>query len=233
MALQSTVNLPGYVATSNPTTTPVRGTIYIEPSANAQRSIASSSANDTAAGTGARKVRIRYFPLALTGPMKEEVVTLNGITPVNTVATDICYIERITVEDVGSLGGNAGTITLFAGLAGAGGIVGSIAPGDNQTNWCHHYVSAGYTAFVTIIQGGNKGTSGGAITMRATPITAPARAELTVAPQLRVSPGVSASFGFDIVPLAVAGPARITLYAQQDAPQGTNTWFAGFGYYEN
>jgi len=232
MPLQAAVNQPGYVGTSGQTTTPIRGTLYVEPSANAQRSIGSSSALDTAAGTGARKVRIRYFSLDLLA-LKEEVVTLNGVTPVNTVATDICFIQNMTVEDVGSGGGNAGTISLFVGLAGAGGTVGTIAVGDNQTNWCHHYVANGYTAYVTAIQGGGKGPSSGSITIRKTPIVTPAQAELTIAPQMRVPAGGSNTFVYAIVPLAVAGPSRITLYVQQDAVSGANTWYAGFSLYEN
>lgn len=232
MPLQEAVNQPGYVGTSNQTTTPIRGTIYTEQAANAQRSIASASANDTAAGTGARKVRIRYFSLDLLA-LKDEVITLNGVTPVNTVATDICFIQNMTVEDVGSGGGNAGTISLFVAAAGVGGTIGSIAPGDNQTNWCHHYVANGYTAYVTLIQGGGKGPSSGSITLRKTPITTPAQAELTIAPQMRIPAGSSNVFGYAIIPLAVPGPARITLYAQQDAVSGANTWYAGFSLYEN
>ncbi len=232
MAPQSTFNRPGYVTTSSTVTAAIRGTPYIEPVVGAQRSIASSNVNDAAAGTGARKVRVRYLDVSLS-TLREELVTLNGVTPVNTAAADICFIESITVEDVGSVGGNVGTISLFAATGGGGGVIGSVAPGDNQTNWCHHYVPVGYTAFVTTIQGGSKGTSGGAITMRATPIVTPARAELTVAPQMRIAPGVSQTFEFNIVPLTIIGPARITLYAQQDAANGGNTWYAGFGFYEN
>jgi len=232
MALQSAINRSGYVGTSNQVTAPIRASDYTEQNANAQRSIASSSANDSAAGTGARKVRIRYFDSTLT-TIQEEIVTLNGVTPVNTIATDICFIESMTVDEVGALGGNVGNITLFVGLAGAGGAIGVILAGDNQTNWCQHYVAQGYTAFVTMIQAGNKGASSGLVSIRATPLTVPAKAELTIAKQLRVPAGNESALGFSDVPLAVVGPARIMLYVKQDAPGGVNTWYAGFGYYEN
>jgi hypothetical protein len=232
MTLQSSINRSGYVGTSNQVTTAIRASDYTEQSANAQRSIASASANDSAAGTGARKVRIRYLDSTLTA-LKEEVVTLNGATPVNTVATDICFIESMVIEDVGAVGGNVGNITLFVGLAGAGGAIGVILAGDNQTNWCQHYVAQGYTAYVTVIQADTKGASSGLVSIRATPLTAPAKAELTIAVQLRVPAGDESALGFSDVPLAVVGPARITLYVKQDAPGGVNTWYAGFGYYEN
>jgi len=218
---------------SNQVTAAIRASDYTEQSTNAQRSITSSSANDTAAGTGARKVRIKYLDSTLTA-MKEEVVTMNGVTPVNTVATDICFIESMTVEDVGALGGNVGNITLFVGLAGTGGAIGVILASDNQTNWCHHYVAQGYTTYVTVIQAGSKGASSGLVAIRKTSFVTPARAELTIAAQLRVPAGneTALTFGGD-VPLAVVGPARITLYVKQDAPGGVNTWYASFGYYEN
>ena len=60
--------------------------------------LASTSANDTAAGTGIRKVRIHY--LDADHVPHEEVVTLNGLTAVNTVATDIYRINRLHADEV-------------------------------------------------------------------------------------------------------------------------------------
>lgn len=145
-------------------------TPYVEPTTQAQRSIVSTSANDTALGTGARQVAITYMDTACTARFTE-VVTLNGLTPVNTVATDIHYIESIVVVSVGSGGYNAGTINLYTGLAGAGTVIGSIGlgavvtgRGDNQTFWAHHYVPAltkvrGYSIVVGIIASAGGGAS--------------------------------------------------------------------------
>lgn len=148
----------------------LRSTPYTEPASAAQRSVGSSSANDTSAGTGARSVVVKYFDGAGDGPF-EETVTLNGTTPVNTVATDIRFIESIRVETVGSGGANAGTITLYGSTGGAGGTIGTIAVGtvlagvgDNTTLWAHHYVPTNWEVEVATltatIQSGGSGTTG-------------------------------------------------------------------------
>jgi hypothetical protein len=131
------------------TFSPVRQTTYVEQTTNGQRSIVSTSASDTALGTGARTVIITYYDQTCTGPFTE-TVTLNGLTAVNTVATNICFIERIQVLSVGSNGSNVGTLNLYTGLNATGTIfaavgVGAIATGlgDNQTLYAHHYVNAG------------------------------------------------------------------------------------------
>ena len=118
---------------------------YTEQSSNAQRSLVSSDATDASASTGARTVRITYYDASMVGPFTE-TVTMNGTTPVNTVATDICFIEKLEVVTAGSNGGNAGTISLMSATAGGGVTVGTIVVGDNETNWCHHYVPSGKTA---------------------------------------------------------------------------------------
>lgn len=150
--------------------TVLRATTYTEPVAEDQRSIASANANDTAAGTGARTVKIVYYDNSGNGPL-EETVTLSGTTPVNTVATNIRFIELMEVVTAGSLLTNAGIITLYGATAGGGGTVGSVGVGsvvtgvgDGVTQWAHHYVAAGYTAqlatFSTGIQSGGGNTSG-------------------------------------------------------------------------
>ena len=125
----------------------VRQTTYTEQTTNAQRSLASTSANDTSAGTGARQVVISYLDQTCSGPgggvpFFTETVTLNGLTPVNTVNTNICFIERIDVLSVGSSGANVGTINLYTTTAGGGTIFASIGTGalatglgDNETLW--------------------------------------------------------------------------------------------------
>lgn len=142
---------------------PIVTTAYSEPSSAAQRSIASSSASDTAAGIGARMVKITYYDDVLNGPFTE-TVTLNGVTPVNTTATNIRFIESLVVVNVGSDGANVGTITLYTGLAGAGTVITTISVnsfntgfGDNQTFACRHYVAAGKTCRITSISSNSSG----------------------------------------------------------------------------
>lgn len=100
----------GYVTTTDSVRKSVLATTYNEPTSNAQRSISSSSADDSAAGIGARSVRITYYDQVMAGPFTEDVV-LNGLSPVNTVASNLCFIERIEVLTVGSSGNNGGVLT--------------------------------------------------------------------------------------------------------------------------
>jgi len=131
---------------------PIRATAYSPQGTNAQRSLRSSNANDTAAGTGARTVRVTYLNTSFE--LKTEDVTLNGTTAVNTVATDIAFLERMEVITVGTQGGgNVGTISIYTATAGGGSVWGSIAAGDNMTYWAHHYVPAGKTCRLVCMTG--------------------------------------------------------------------------------
>lgn len=156
----STDIAPGQVTTAATTIVEVMKTAYVEQTAQAQRSIVSSDANDTSAGLGARQITIYYIPLG-GGPLKTEVITLNGVTPVNTVNTDICYIEKMEVTSWGLIAYNVGTINLFTGLAGAGTVFGSIAPQDNRTYWAHHYNVSGKITRIVSISFGSDGNAAG------------------------------------------------------------------------
>jgi hypothetical protein len=116
----------GYISTAALTRVPVRATTLTEQTTNAQRSVVSANANDTSAGTGARTVRIKYLDQNLNGPYTE-TITLNGVTPVNTVNTNICYIESFEVLTAGSGGVNAGIISLKAATGGGGATICSIS----------------------------------------------------------------------------------------------------------
>jgi len=147
----------GDVATAALTQVSVRRTAYTEQATNAQRSIVSANAADAAAGTGARTVRITYLDQTGAGPFTE-TLTLNGTTPVNTVATNICFIEKIEVLTVGSGGVNAGIISLKAAAAGGGATIWTINAGDNQTFSAHHYVPTGKVCNITGMSCGHNGT---------------------------------------------------------------------------
>jgi hypothetical protein len=136
----------GYTSTSGTGGVIVKATTYNPQGVNAQRSIVSTSANDAAAGTGARTVTISYLNTSFQ--LLQDTVTLNGTTAVNTNATDIAFIECIIVATCGSTGGNVGTLNLKVGTAGAGATWASIATQDNQTFYCHHYVPSGVTTYI-------------------------------------------------------------------------------------
>ena len=216
----------------------IEATTYNEQSSNAQRSLASANANDTSAGTGARKVRITYFTSAGAGPLTE-IVTLNGTSPVATVATDICFIESLTVTEVGSLGANAGVITLYVNSSGGGGTIGTIgvgtivaAVGDRQTLWAHHYVPAGKIAslatFVASISS-SVGSAQGTFFLRSVPIGVANSIELQISEFLSQSGGAAVVRTLGI-PIKVTGPARVTAYV---IPTVSNTTsYASFDYLE-
>lgn len=107
----------GYVFGRNPLVQNVRcdlwegpTCLYVFPTVAQQMAVSSTSANDAAAGTGCRTVYIHY----LDGDhlVREEIVTLNGITPVNTVATNIYRINSFHCGTAGSGEAAAGAISL-------------------------------------------------------------------------------------------------------------------------
>jgi hypothetical protein len=86
-----------------------------QPSTGQGMNVVSTSASDTSNGTGVQQITIDYFtaPSGTTGWLKKsEVVTLNGVTPVPTVNTDIYRIDRVHTNRVGTNGTPLGTITV-------------------------------------------------------------------------------------------------------------------------
>jgi hypothetical protein len=220
----------GYTTSTGSALTVIRATAYTEQTTNAQRSLTSSSANDTSAGTGARTVTITYYDQNLLGPFTE-TVTMNGTANVNTVSTIICFIERIEVTTVGSQLSNVGTITLKAAAAGGGVTIGTIPAGDGVTNWCHHYVGTGKTMSLVSVIGSIKGTANGALEVHRTIPTDATRPELTIAPKMRIDSGDCDRLAFE-VPILITGPALVLIYGRSDSSSGTLDWSVGMGYYE-
>jgi hypothetical protein len=222
------------------TLAPLRATTYTEQTTNAQRSLKSTSTNDTSAGTGARQVVITYYTATMTGPFTE-TVTLNGTTAVTTTNTNICFIEKIVVSSVGSTKSNQGTISLYVNTAGTGTVIGSIGVsntvsagtvGDNQTLWSHHYVATGKIASIATNSSGTTGNQSGVTFLRSvdpTVATAP-EVQLTESIVTVAAAGSGQVFRVAGFPLKVNGPARITQYAVSN---GTNTvFYGGFEYSE-
>jgi len=213
----------GYTATAAAASKTVTATTYTAPGNNVGRSIVSASANDTAAGTGARTVKITYLDATGAGPFTE-TVTLNGLTAVNTVGTNIALIERMDVMTVGSGGGNAGTINLMTGLAGAGSVIGSIATGDNQTNWAHHYVPVGKTCYVVLMEGSATVAAGGLSVNSLNPINGNVA---QVQPDTTIRHGTTHISRPLQVPVQIVGPALIFINERPDVATAS-TVFVGF-----
>lgn len=201
----------------------VRRTAYIEQITNAQRSIVSASATDAAGGTGARTVRINYYTATFTGPFSE-TITLNGTTAVNTVATNICYIESMEVLTVGSGLTNAGIISLRAATAGGGATIGTIAAANLQTFWAHHYIATGKVCNITGISVSHNGTtvgSGGLFILRAQSLNVVDAADIQVSDSVRLY-GQASTFARDYTSaIKVPGPARIAVWVTPETASST------------
>lgn len=216
----------GYVGTSGTGGVVVRATTYSPQGANAQRSVKSSSANDTGAGTGAQQVTINYLNTAFQ--LKKEVVILNGLVAVNTVNTDIAYIESMVVSQVGSVGGNVGMISLFTSTLGTGSVWGSIAASDNQTFWAHHYVPTGVNCYITGVSASSTAAAG-SISLQRT-----GNPSSTNLPQLPAT-GTYVHAGPGTVNYQVVSPILITgpdfIFALERPTSATvSTTFASFEY---
>lgn len=223
----------GEIATSSISSFAVRKTTYTEQTTNAQRSIASSSANDTSAGTGARTIRITYLDQTGAGPFTE-TVTMNGVSNVNTANSNICYIESIEVLTTGSGLANAGTITLKAAAAGGGATVATITIGDNRTKWAHHYIPLNKTGYVSDVHASdnvNASTAGAVAYVTSRPINVSNGFEKQITAKLHYIGNVGALQANYNVPIAVTGPAMILAYVSTEATT-SNTHWVDFTYFE-
>lgn len=113
----------------------------------AQRSIKSTSANDNGSGTGARKILIAYIS-SVDGTQKYEVITLAGLTAVNTVATDIQNINGMMVISSGTGMVAAGDITLYSTTGGGGVSIAALQPGGTTTHSSTYWVPSDKTLYV-------------------------------------------------------------------------------------
>ena len=126
-----------------------QGGTYVYPASATVMKISSSSANDAAAGTGARTISIA----GLNANYNEisETVTLNGQTEVNTVNSYL-RIFRMYVTTAGSGATAAGTIYAGTGTVTSGvpaTVYGMITLTANETQMAFWTVPAGYTLYFT------------------------------------------------------------------------------------
>lgn len=135
--------------------------IYVFPTVAQQMKVVSSSANDTLAGTGIQKVLIHYLDASYNAQL--EVVSLNGTTPVATVATNILRINGIHAWQVGTVSGvAAGNIS----LTNTAGTVtyGYITLGNNTARQAIFTIPAGKTGYLNHWQSGAGASTSGHFT---------------------------------------------------------------------
>lgn len=121
-----------------------QGGTWVAPTVARVHNLASTSANDAAAGTGARTLTVN----GLNGSYVDttETVTLNGVANVATVNSYV-IIHRMIVQTAGSVGSNVGTITATAVTDATISI--AMVIGKNQTQLAIYQVPAGYTAYMS------------------------------------------------------------------------------------
>lgn len=104
------------------------GGLWIKPTFAQVHTLVSTDATDTDSNVGAHEVRVEGLDAA--NLLAEEIVALNGLTP---VPTSIAYstIFRMEVISAGTSDGNVGTITATA--VSDGTVTAQINPTNNQT----------------------------------------------------------------------------------------------------
>ena len=205
----------GSVATSATTDVPIYDKTYTEQTANGQRSLKSASANDAAAGTGVRQVRVTYYSIdgsgVVTGPFTE-LVTLNGVTAVPFVSTTCCFVEKVEAVLVGSGGVAAGDITLYANNDGTGAAIAILASGGVQTFLGHHYIASGARCRLTDIAAQGGDAAAAVVSVKRQTLPAANQAEVVIGGQWGASASVTPSVPIgDRGGLLIAGPARVRL----------------------
>jgi len=115
--------------------------------------IISSSASDTAAGTGVRTVKITYIDaLGTVGAQNTTTVTLNGTTAVSLGAVRALAIQWAEVATVGSGGVAAGDITIRS-TATPTNLYELISAGGNRSMSGRYMVPVGMSAYANEWQG--------------------------------------------------------------------------------
>jgi len=116
---------------------------YVEPAAQAQRSLVSTSNQDKPGGSGAAAVRVDF--LNSNYELKSEDVTLNGTSAVDMIATDLRFVQDMKVIQ-GTYA--VGAVKLMTQTGGGGTEITGIGSGTTEAFLCHHYVPAGKRAWI-------------------------------------------------------------------------------------
>lgn len=109
--------------------------------------VSSNNADNGATTTGVLTLRIHY--LDASGDQQTEDITLNGTTPVNTVATDIIFVNDMYTLTVGSNGVAEGDITIYK-LGASSTIYNMIAQGGNKSLVPNRMVPSGYKFYLMV-----------------------------------------------------------------------------------
>lgn len=120
------------------------GGIMVYATAGEQWEILSNDTSDNATGNGAQMVKLDYLDDNYIP--QEEIITLNGTTPVQTVATNMFRAISLAVISVGSTGHNEGDLTVRVS-GGGNPRIGVIATGNIDLHG-FYTVPAGKSAYL-------------------------------------------------------------------------------------
>lgn len=125
----------------------IPSTTVIPDPGGTQLEVVSSSGDDDGSpvGSGIRTLDLHY--LDTPGDEQEETITMNGVTAVTTVATDISDIQWMHAKTVGAGGVAAGNIALRT-VGGAGIDYEYISAGGDQSLGCHYHVPNGKIGYL-------------------------------------------------------------------------------------
>jgi len=109
--------------------------------------VSEDNADNGATATGVLTLRLHY--LDDTGAEQTEDITMNGTTPVNTIATDIRFVNDMHTLTVGANGVSEGNIAVYQqGGSIANDLYQMIAAGGNKSLVPHRMVPLGKTLYL-------------------------------------------------------------------------------------
>lgn len=133
-------------------------TLPIPPDVGEQMSVVSTNAQDGVGGTGVRSVMVHYIDA--NGVDLDTIVTMNGVTPVPTIPTNIRFVQEMHSVTTGTGLLSAGTISI-ATTGTPANIYTQIQPGTNQSLNTARMVPAGKTLIITAYHASTGGAAGG------------------------------------------------------------------------
>jgi hypothetical protein len=137
------------------------GTFSIPSSSGVQMSLVSTNAADDETGANIRTIEIHYLDINLA--QQSEILTLQGLTPVTTTATDIRFINCMHVHTFGTSAYAAGNITASNG----GTTYSEIATGQLRCSSSARMIPAGYKCYVAgAVAGAVSGTASAGVVIQ-------------------------------------------------------------------
>jgi hypothetical protein len=138
------------------------GATWVAPTQPRVHNVASSSANDASAGTGARTVQL--YGLDADGLLANEIVSLSGTANVATAGT-YSMVHRMIIRSAGTIAANEGTVTATAQTDAT--VTAQIEPTQNQTLMAIYQIPSDKSGYITSWYGSmQRSVTTGAANMR-------------------------------------------------------------------